>query len=438
MTANPTELVRSGEAASLWKSVLHTPSPRLSSSARDSLAEHSRVLERTPSQLRVAIDSSELDGWLRGGQLGAVEVSLASVTDGAVSLGLIPVDDASALYADPSYTLATFVASPANSAARARAAAFSREPQSGGALAICGGGSSGKTHLLRAIAAELSQSLPEGRVLACSAEQLSLELIGAIDRDTVAEFRARLDSAGALLIDDLDTIAGRDATQDELALTLEALRSRRVPIAVTLSKAPERATGLVPALRAQLAHFAPLDVRPPEWETRVAIVLSRARAWGVEPTAPVASYLASRVRVHMGQLDALLTRLMIRSSTAGNALADLDVVTHLLTAAAEKPLTVSPEDALATVARQFNLRVRDLRSTSRSARVTTPRQVAMYVMRRHCGLSYPEIGRRFARHHTTALHSDRVVQEQLVENASLRAAVVLIEKELLRLSEGSG
>jgi len=64
--------------------------------------------------------------------------------------------------------------------------------------------------------------------------------------------------------------------------------------------------------------------------------------------------------------------------------------------------------------------------------------VAMYLMRRHCGLSYPEIGRRFARHHTTALHSDRVVQEQLAENASLRAAVVLIEKELLRLSEGGG
>jgi chromosomal replication initiator protein len=438
MTANPTELVRSGEAASLWKSVLHTPSPRLSSATRDSLAEHSRVLERTPSQLRIAIDSGELDGWLRGGQLAAVEVSLASVTDSAVSLALIPVDDVRALRADPSYTLATFVASPANSGARARAAAFSHGAQGGGALAICGASASGKTHLLRAIAADLSQSRPDGRVLACSAEQLSLELIGAIGAGTVAEFRARLDSAGALLIDDLETLAGCDATQEELALTLEALRARPVPIAVTLSKPPDRVAGLAPALRAQLAHFAPLEVRPPEWETRVAIVLSRARAWRVEPTAPVASYLASRARVHLGQLDALLTRLMIRSSPAGNALADLDVVKHLLAASAEKPLTVSPEDALATVARQFNLRVRDLRSTSRSARVTTPRQVAMYVMRRHCGLSYPEIGRRFARHHTTALHSDRVVQEQLTENASLRAAVVLIEKELLRLSEGSG
>lgn len=437
MTANSTELVRSGEAASLWKSVLHTPSPRLSAATRDSLAEHSRVLERTPTQLRVAIDASELDGWLRGGQLAAVEVSLSSVTDGAVSLALVPTDDARALSADPSHTLASFVASPSNAGARARAVAFSRDARAGGALAIFGGASSGKTHLLRAIAAELAKSRVPGEVISCSAEQLSLELIGAIGGGTVAEFRTRLDSAGALLIDDLDTLAGRDATQDELALTLEALRARKVPLAISLAKPPERAAGLVPALRAQLEHFAPLEVRPPEWETRVAIVLARARAWHVEPTPPVASYLASRVRAHLGQLDALLTRLMIRSS-AGNALADLDVVTHLLAASAERPLTVSPDDALATVARQFNLRVRDLRSTSRSARVTTPRQVAMYLMRRHCGLSYPAIGRRFARHHTTALHSDRVIQEQLAENASLRAAVVLIEKELLRLSEGSG
>jgi chromosomal replication initiator protein len=269
----------------------------------------------------------------------------------------------------------------------------------------------------------------------CSGEQLSLELVRAIGSDTIAEFRTRLDSASALVIDDVDALAGRDATQEELALTLEALRGRKVPIAIALSKPPDRTTGLVASLRAQLAQFAPLEVRAAEWETRVAIVLARARLWGVEPSAPVASYLASRLRSQLGQLDALLTRLMTRSSP-GSALSDLDVVRHLIASAAERPLRVSPDDALSTVARQFNLRVRDLRSDSRSARVTMPRQIAMYLMRRHCGLSYPEIGRRFARHHTTALHSDRVIQEQLAENASLRAAVVLIEKELLRLSEG--
>jgi chromosomal replication initiator protein len=214
------------------------------------------------------------------------------------------------------------------------------------------------------------------------------------------------------------------------------LAARGVPVAVSLGKPADRTSGLVDSLRERLASFASLELRPPEWETRVAIVIARARRWRVDPPPAVAAYLASRLRSQLARLDVYLTRLMTRSSS-GNALADLDVVKHLITGG-EKPLATSPEEVLTAVARQFNLRVRDLRSTSRGARVTTPRQVAMYLMRRHCGLSYPEIGRRFARHHTTALHSDRVIQEQLSDNASLRAAVVLVEKELLRLSEAGG
>ena len=162
-----------------------------------------------------------------------------------------------------------------------------------------------------------------------------------------------------------------------------------------------------------------------------------ARRWGAEPSDPVAAFLATKLRSVLGHLDATLTRLMTRAS-AGNALFDLEVVKRLLNETGEKPAEISTGDVFNAVARQFDVRVRDLRSQSRSARVTVPRQVAMYLVRRYCGLSYPEIGRLFARHHTTALHSDRVVQGQLADNTSLRAAVVLVEKELLRLSEGGG
>jgi chromosomal replication initiator protein len=380
----------------------------------------------------------QLDACLRGGQLGALEASLASLTDGAIALALIPVDDLESQRTDPTYTFASFVTSPANAKARAKAVAFTRDPGgSGGALALYGPAASGKTHLLRAIAAALAAARGVDRVLCCSAEQLSLELVRAIGSDSIDEFRARIGSVDALVVDDLDALTGRDATQEELASSLETLGARGVPIAISSSKPIERIAGLVESLRGQLARFAELEVRAPEWETRIAIVLSRARRWRVEPSATVAAFLATRLRSHLGRLDVLLTRLMTRSSSA-NALADLDVVKHLLTGASEKPLATSPDDVLTAVARQFNLRIRELRSPSRSARVTTPRQVAMYLMRRVCGLSYPEIGRRFARHHTTALHSDRVIQEQLAENASLRAAVVLVEKELLRISEGGG
>jgi chromosomal replication initiator protein len=438
MTANPPELVRSDEAASLWKSVLHAPSPRLATNTRDALLEHTRCLERTATELRVAIDARELEAWLRGGQLGALESALAALTDGASSLALIPVDDVSALRGDPSYTFASFVASPANSAVRSRALAFARDVRHGAAaLAVHGGTSSGKTHLLRALHSTLAESLGAGAIVCCSAEQLSLELIRALWGDAIDEFRERLTSASALIVDDVDALAGRDATQEELAQAIAALVARGAPVAVSLAKPVERSSGLSDPLRAQLARFAPLEIRAPEWETRVAIVHARARRWRVEPSAPVAAFLASRLRAHLGRLDALLTRLMTRSS-AGNALADLEVVKQLLSVAAERAVASTPDEVLSAVSHHFNLRVREMRSQSRSSRVTTPRQVAMYLMRRHCNLSYPEIGRRFGRHHTTALHSDRVVQEQLADNAGLRAAIVLIEKELLRNSEAGG
>jgi hypothetical protein len=164
MTANPPELVRSDEAASLWKSVLHAPSPRLATSTRDALLEHTRCLERTATELRVAIDARELETWLRGGQLGALETALAALTDGASALALIPVDDVSALRGDPSYTFASFVASPANTAVRSSVLAFARDARlgNGAALAVHGGTSSGKTHLLRALHPRWpSRSAPE-------------------------------------------------------------------------------------------------------------------------------------------------------------------------------------------------------------------------------------------------------------------------------------
>ncbi len=98
---------------------------------------------------------------------------------------------------------------------------------------------------------------------------------------------------------------------------------------------------------------------------------------------------------------------------------------------------IPPEVVISLIARHFNLRIRDLRSATRSPRITTPRQIAMYLLRRHCSLSYPEIGQRFDRHHTTALHSVRQIARRLDDNGSLRSSVRLLEKELLRsLEEG--
>ena len=289
MTANPPELVRSDEAASLWKSVLHAPSPRLATSTRDALLEHTRCLERTASELRVAIDARELEAWLRGGQLGALETALAALTDGASALALIPVDDVSALRADPSYTFASFVASPANSAVRARVLAFARDARARQRV----GARDSRRHQLRqdSPAARApgrrspSRSARSGIVCA-SAEQLSLELIRALWGDAVdavpraAAVRLRADHRRRRLPGGPRRHAGRAGPGHR-----RAARARRA--GGGLARQAHRAQ-----LRACPSRCAPSspDSRrsrsaPPEWETRVAIVHARARRWRVEPSA---------------------------------------------------------------------------------------------------------------------------------------------------------
>jgi chromosomal replication initiator protein len=435
MSSLSPELVFSDEASALLDTALHSLAPRLTAATRDALLNHTRGLERTPSSLRLAVDAAQLDAWLGAGHLAALEGALSGGSYGSVSLALVPVDDVRALACDPTYTFARFVASPANAEARSRALTLA-EPgeRAGSALVFTGPTNSGKTHLLRAIGAALTSSGAPDGVLYRSAEQLSLELIHAIWSDELTAYRARLAGARALLVDDADALAGRDATQEELALALNALLARGGRVAISFSKPPEKIAGIVDALRTALVRCERLEVRPPEWETRVAIVLDHARRWRIEPSTAVAAHLASRLRTNLSSLDAVLTRLMTRSVGAA-ALQDLELLKHSLRESTDRRGEVSPEDVLNAVARQFNVRLRELRSQSRSSRIATPRQIAMYLMRRHCGFSYPEIGRRFGRHHTTALHSDRVIQAQVADNASLRAAILLVEKELAHLSD---
>lgn len=425
--------IREGE--SLWTSVLSAVPGRLEVRARRDIAANTRCLEFSSSTLRMAIEASRVRDWSETGSLSTLAMALDEVTDGSVELALVPLEGAASLSSDPSYSFDSFIASPSNQPALELASVFASDQlREGTSLFVHGSSGSGKSHLLRAIAAELRRGNRGGEILLRSAEELSLELISAIWNGGLAEFRQSLADAGALLIDDVHALAGRDATQDELCLALNTLTG--VPVVFSAPRSAELES-LIEPLCERIRSATSVELTAPEWETRAAIVLDRIQRWQIQAEPKVASFLAGELRTDMQRIDSVLTRLLTHPSCR-NGLPGLDDVRQLLDHASRRPVKVAPEDVLSTVARHFNLRQRDLRSTSRSRRVTAPRQIAMYLVRQHCALSYPDIGRCFSRHHTTALHSVRLVRRRLDHSSALRTAVALLEKELLRRSERGG
>ena len=423
------------EGGTLWASVLESLRGRLTARRLESIERSSEALERTSSSLRVAVQVDALAEWLHDSRLSLLDATVTSLTDGGAELALLPrqPDDPR----DPTRTLDRFIASAANQDAWSLARSLSLS-QGGGtpAVLVHGPPGSGKTHLLHGMAQSLRAA---GRhdVVSLNAERLSLDLVAALRGGRLEQFRAPLRSCAALVVDDTHALVGREATQEELAAVIAERASRGAPVVLSSRLAPGDPCDLGEPLRTALDSVRALPLRAPEWETRVAVVLDRIALWRVETTPDVASLLASSLGASLGRLDAVLTRLMTHPACA-IGLHDAELVRRILENGGPVVSSARPQDVIRLVSQHFSVRPSELRSPAKSPRVTTPRQLAMYLLRHHCGLSYPEIGERFRRHHTTAIHACKKIERERDRNAGLRATVLLLEKELLQVSADGG
>lgn len=428
----------SPQALPIWGAILELLRHKLAAPALEEVERSVRFVDVDATSVRLAIPAGRVPAWLQGGQLAPLDAAVTEVSDAERELAVVPVsDEPLPLDLDPTHTLARFTTGPSNQRARDVALGLCRQPPEGpNPLLIHGPERTGKTHLLRAIAQGIATARPGVQVHCSSAVQLSLDLISAMHGRRLEEFERRCASWDALLVDDVDELEGRESTQEELLRAQRTLVDLGASVVLT-SRAPlDAVPGLSEELRAAAPAAACVELSRPSWEMKVAIVLDRIDRWGVQADAEVASFIVSRLGAKFSRVDALLTRLLGHPLCAGGPI-DVEGVRQVLGSSRAHPGPVPPETVVTLIARHFNLRIRDLRSATRSPRITTPRQIAMYLLRRHCSLSYPEIGLRFGRHHTTALHSVRQVSRQLEENGSLRASVRLLEKELLRsLEEG--
>jgi chromosomal replication initiator protein len=336
---------------------------------------------------------------------------------------------------NPKNTFANFVVGPSNQLAFAASIAAS-----GGSgrrynpLFLCGSTGLGKTHLLHAIAHRIHSERPSSRIVYGSADSFTNEYITALSERRMDEFRARYHQCDALLIDDIQSLAGRTQTQEEFFNTFNILHACDKQIVLAADKYPQQLDRMEQRLVSRFTWGLVADVQTPELETRVAIVRKKAKLENIDMSEDVAVLLAQTVQSNVRELEGMLIRLIAKSSLL-NCRLDL--------AFAERELAVAlpSRKAVATVERiqevvcsHFHVEPADMLSKVRHRSVSRARHIAMFLCRQRLKCSFPEIGRAFAnRDHTTVMSAVRKVQQLRDRDPELRAHLDEIER---RLSSG--
>ncbi len=314
---------------------------------------------------------------------------------------------------NPNFTFENFVEGKSNQLARA--ASMQVANNLGGAynpLFIYGGVGLGKTHLMHAIGNATLAENPSARIVYLHSERFVADMVKALQHNAINEFKRLYRSVDALLIDDIQFFAGKERSQEEFFHTFNALLEGQQQVILTCDRFPKEIDGLEERLKSRFGWGLTVATDPPELETRVAILQSKAEQAGINLPNEVAFFIAKRIRSNVRELEGAMRRVIANSHFTGRPIT-LDFAREALRdliALHDKLITI--ENIQKTVADYYKIRVADLLSTRRSRSITRPRQMAMSLAKELTNHSLPEIGDAFGgRDHTTALHACRKISE---------------------------
>lgn len=285
-------------------------------------------------------------------------------------------------------------------------------------LFLYGGVGLGKTHLLHAIGNQIIANNPRAKVLYLHSERFVADMVKALQTNSMNEFKRFYRNVDALLIDDIQFFAGKDRTQEEFFHTFNALLESQQQVILTCDCYPKEINGVEERLKSRFGWGLTVCVEPPDLETRVAILMSKAEQSKLEVPYEVAFFVAKRIRSNVRELEGALKRIKANAHFTGKAIT-LDFVKEVLRdllALQDKLVTI--ENIQRTVAEYYKIKVAELLSKRRNRSVARPRQIAMTLAKELTNHSLPEIGDAFGgRDHTTVLHACRMINE-LRETAS--------------------
>ena len=333
---------------------------------------------------------------------------------------------------DARYVFENFVVGKPNEFAYAAAKRVAESDQvSFNPLFLYGGVGLGKTHLMHAIAWEIRTRTPHRKVVYLSAEKFMYSFVRALRNQDTVSFKEQFRSVDVLMIDDVQFIAGKDATQEEFFHTFNALVDQGRQIVLSADKSPSSLEEIGDRLRSRLASGLVADLHPTTFELRLGILDAKAERLGVQVPQRVKEFLAHKICSNVRELEGALTRLVAHAQLVGGALTletTQDLLQDLLRAH-DRRLTM--EEIQKRVAEHFKIRVSDMSSARRSRAVARPRQVAMYLSKQLTSRSLPEIGRAFGgRDHTTVMHAVRKIEELVKLDSAFAEDVELLTRML--------
>lgn len=327
----------------------------------------------------------------------------------------------SATHINSNFTFINFVEGKSNQLARAASVQVSENP--GGAynpLLLYGGVGLGKTHLMHAIGNAILLKNPHAKVLYLHSERFVADMIRALQTNTINDFKTYYRSLDALLIDDIQFFAGKDRSQEEFFHTFNTLLESQQQIVLTCDRYPKEMSGVEERLKSRLGWGLTVAIEPPDLETRVAILISKAEQTKISLPQEVAFFIAKRIHSNVRELEGVLKRVVAYAQFTG-----LQITLELVREAIKDVLAlqdklVTVDNIIKTVAEYYKIKVSDLLSKRRTSSLARARQIAMALAKELTNHSLPELGRAFGgRDHTTVLHAFRKIQELKKTNTGI-------------------
>ena len=316
---------------------------------------------------------------------------------------------------NPQFTFDNFVVGPSNRFAHSAAIAVSKTPgQVYNPLFIYGPPGVGKTHLLYAIANGIRKENPDANIVYIKGDQFTNELIDAIKNGKNIEFRSKYREADLFLVDDIQFIAGKESTQEEFFHTFNKLYEEHKQIVLTSDRKPDDMLTLEERLRSRFLWGLIADINPPDYETRMAIIQNKAKQLGLNLTDDVCNYIAINITNNVRQIEGTVKKILAYRDL-NNMPLDLPNISRAIDDMfkSEGNALPTPSLIITQVCKFYNVDESVLRSTQKNKGVAEARQVAQYLIRKLTNLSLPDIGKEFARDHSTVLYAIRKVEVAL-------------------------